>query len=145
MGKFEEVDERNEAERKAQIVAYRTEKRRSSMFMVVASIGQIIVTFTIVLALFLAVAFLCFRVFGLTGDTVGNYFMALMVIVFGGGMVLGFMLYKYLLRLVIVHTDWKNKLSKDVMIHYFTDDEMNAMKAGKPLPKKAKKNKGDSK
>jgi len=123
----------------------RTEKKASNAFLAFACLLQIVITILVIIALILLVAVVAFKIMGLTSENVGSFFTVFMVIVMGGGLVLGFMLYKRLIRLIVAKTGWYKKLSYDVMIHYFLDEEIDALNAGKPLPKKAGKTKASDK
>ena len=123
-----------EAKIKARIV-----KKSSNTFLAFACLLQIAVTVLVILALIILVAVFAFKVMGLTSETVGSFFTVFMVIVMGGGLVLGFMIYKRLIRLIVAKTGWYKKLSDDVMTHYFLDEEIDAVNKGQPLPKKTKK------
>ncbi|MCQ2578796.1 MAG: hypothetical protein MJ176_09740 [Treponema sp.] len=128
-----------EAEIREAKIKARTIKKSSNTFLAFACLLQITITVLVILALIILVALFAFKVMRLTSENVGSFFTVFMVIVMGGGLVLGFMIYKRLIRLIVAKTGWFKKLSDDVMTHYFLEDEIIALNSGKPLPKKAKK------
>lgn len=136
--RFEPVDEAKEAERKASLIALRNQRRKSTIFMLCASVLQIIVTLVVIIALFVA-AILLFKVFNIGIDSMSTFFSLMMVVVFGGGMVLGFKIYKNIIRRVIASNELYKVLRKDDTIHYFTEEELAQLENGTWTPKKKSK------
>ena len=88
------------------------------MFMFFASVFEIIETLIVMIVLFVLVAFLMFRVFGATGDVGQTVFSIMTIVVFFGGLILGFMIYKRTMGWVIEKFKLEDKLSKEILDHY---------------------------
>lgn len=91
--------------------------------MVGMSIFEIIVTLAIIIVLFLALAFVMFRLFKATGPAAQIVFEVLSIIIFIGGMVLGFFVYKAFAKWVIKKYNLYEKINKDVLEHYKSKEE----------------------
>ena len=115
---FEDLDEKVKQQRKKDAVEYKKKKKYSSMFMFFASVFEIIETLIVMIVLFVLVAFLLFRVFGATGDVGQTVFSIMTIVVFFGGLILGFMIYKRTMGWVIEKFKLEDKLSKEILDHY---------------------------
>ena len=106
-----------EREKKAKI-EYRKKKQFSAIFMTVACIVEIIETLIIMLLLLVGVAFLFTKVIHIEGKVYDTIMTIFMILVFFGGLVLGFFIYKKLVTFVIKKFKLEDKLMEDVLVHY---------------------------
>lgn len=120
---YQELDEEEKARRKADVIKRRKLNKNSRLFMVGMSIFEIIVTLAIIIVLFLALAFVMFRLFKATGPVAQIVFEVLSIIIFIGGMVLGFFVYKAFAKWVIKKYNLYEKINKDVLEHYKSKEE----------------------
>lgn len=120
---YSQLDEEERARRKAETVAYRTKKNTSRMFMVCMSIFEIVVSLAIIIVLFIAAAFVTFKLFKITGTTGQVIFEIVSIIIFIGGMILGFFAYKAFARFVIKKFKLEEKISADILEHYKSKEE----------------------
>ena len=86
--------------------------------MTVACIVEIIETLIVMLLLLVGVAFLFTKVIHVEGKIYDTIMTICMVVVFFGGLFLGFFIYKKLVTLVIKKFKLEDKLLDDVIIHY---------------------------
>lgn len=121
---YRDLDAEAQEKRKKDQVAYRTKKRFSNNFMLLASLFEIIETLVLMCALFLLSAFLFFKVFNVSGENVSNIYWGILVAIFVIGMIGGFLIYKSVIRFVIKKLNLKDKLVDDVLIHYFKEGEL---------------------
>ena len=111
--------EKEEKEREKQAkIEYRKKKQFSAIFMTVACIVEIIETLIVMLLLLVGVAFLFTKVIHVEGKIYDTIMTICMVVVFFGGLFLGFFIYKKLVTLVIKKFKLEDKLLDDVIIHY---------------------------
>lgn len=111
--------EKEEKEREKQAkIEYRKKKQFSAIFMTVACIVEIIETLIVMLLLLVGVAFLFTKVIHVEGKIYDTIMTICMVVVFFGGLFLGFFIYKKLVTLVIKKFKLDDKLLDDVIIHY---------------------------
>lgn len=103
---------------KKEVIAYRNKKKFSALFMTVACIAEIIITFVIMIALLIIVGLFVGRVLNLSENATSIVMTILLVAVFIGGLILGFFVYKKLVCLVIKKFKLEDKLMDDVLIHY---------------------------
>lgn len=115
---FEELDEKVKEQRKKDAVEFRNKKNYSRLFLFLGSIFEIIETLIILILLFVIVSFVMFRVIGATGQTAQSIFSILTVVIFFGGLFLGFFVYKKTLGWVIQKFHLEDKLSKEILYHY---------------------------
>lgn len=115
---FEEIDEESREKRKKEVVEYRTKKRNSLLFMCAASVFEIVETILLMLVLFVLFSFVIFKVLHLSPDVAGTVFGISSVVIFIGGMILGFLIYKRVITWIIEKFNMKDKLSNDVIMHY---------------------------
>ena len=115
---FEDLDEKVKEQRKKDAVDYRTKKKNSNLFLFCGSIFEVVETILIIMVLFIVFSFLMFRVFNATGDIGQKIFSIMTIVIFVGGLVLGFIVYKKVLGWVIEKFNLEDKLSKEVLDHY---------------------------
>lgn len=127
---YEELDEAEKERRKKEAVEYRTVKSRSNLFLFCATVFGIVETVIIIFALFLAQAFVYFRVLKLTENGNMTVFSIILLVLFFVGIVTGHLLYVKVVRWVIKKWNLKDKLSKDLIDHYKTKKELLAEKNG---------------
>ena len=113
-----DLDEKVKEQRKKDAVDYRTKKKNSNLFLFCGSIFEVVETILIIMVLFIVFAFLMFRVFNATGDIGHKIFSIMTIVIFVGGLVLGFIVYKKVLGWVIEKFNLEDKLSKEVLDHY---------------------------
>lgn len=124
---MEDLDEESRAKRKKEQVEFRTKKRTSNTFMFFATIFEIIETLILMIVLFISFAFIIFRVLKLGDSQIGvTIFEIGSLIIFIGGMILGFLIYKKVVRIAIKKMHLEDKLSDEVLNHYIknTKEEM---------------------
>lgn len=121
---YSNYDKAEQEKRKKDMIAYRNKKRYSSLFMTLASIFEIIETLIIMFILFFISAFFVFKVFGLTNQTGSKIFSALLVVIFIGGLVLGFFVYKKAISWFIKKRNLEDKLLDEVLDHYVRDKKI---------------------
>jgi ABC-type siderophore export system fused ATPase/permease subunit len=116
-----EEDNAEEKARRAAAVKKAEMKRASLIFMLSASLVEIVISLVIIMGLYVLIAFLVFKVCGLQpGPTP---FFLVSTVVFIAGLVLGFFLYKKIMRLVIDKMKLQDKLQPDIIDHYLTNKE----------------------
>ena len=113
-----DLDEKVKEQRKKDAVDYRTKKKNSNLFLFCGSIFEVVETILIIMVLFIVFSFLMFRVFNATGDIGQKIFSIMTIVIFVGGLVLGFIVYKKVLGWVIEKFKLEDKLSKEVLDHY---------------------------
>jgi len=116
-------EEQEKLRRRKETVEYRTKKTRSTIFMVCASVFEILETLLIMIALFLLVSFVLFKLFDPNLKAVQIAFEVLSIVVFLGSMIGGFFVYKAVMKLVITKFNLKEKLSDDVISHYIKPEK----------------------
>ncbi len=77
--------------------------------------------------LFVIASFLFFSVFHVNPEenVAGIIFQVVLVLIFIGGMILGFFVYKKTARWYIKKFNMKDKLNEEVLIHYFKEEELD--------------------
>lgn len=113
-----DYDEAEQKRRREETIAWREQRRKSTLFMLAASVFEIIETIIIIFVLFIISSLLCFKVFNPENSVVQIAFQASLVVIFLGGIVLGFLVYKKVISLVIRKFKLEDILSKDVVSHY---------------------------
>lgn len=126
---YQEIEDEEKAKRKKAQVEFRTKKRYSLKFQILASIFEIIETVIIMFSLIILSAYLAFGVFHINQEStvliqIGVIFIFLL------GMVLGFIVYKKVIRWYIRKFKKMNKLNDEILVHYFKDDELAKMREG---------------
>lgn len=132
-----EMDKAEEAareKRKRDQIAFRTKKRFSLHFQIWASLFEIVETVAIMFAMFILSAFLVFTVFKLPDASAQKVISVLMIVIFLGGMILGFIIYKKACRWYIKKFNKKDKLNDEILLHYFKDAELAQMKHAQENP-----------
>lgn len=121
----EDMDEFAYEKRKKDVVEYRVKKRNSTIFMCFASLFEVVETLIIIMLLFTFVFFLLFKVFNIQQNPQLQQMLlpALLFLIFVGGMILGFIIYKKVIRWVIKKFNMEDKLSEDVLYHYRSKEE----------------------
>ncbi len=127
---YEELDEAEREKRKQEKIKWQAKKRASTLFMICTSVFEILITLIVILLLFVLSAFLVFRVFNANGETGQLVFEILSIIIFIGGMILGYFLYKIIARASIKKFHLEDKLLDEVLLHYkkLTKEEKEAAK-----------------
>ena len=121
---YKDMDEETREKRKREQVEYRTKKHNSVRFMIFSSVFEIIETVLIMFILFVICAFIVFKLFKATGPAGQSVFQVLLIVIFLGGMVSGFFVYKKCARWYIKKFKMFDKLNDDVLIHYFKEEEL---------------------
>lgn len=127
---YDNLDEESRERHKKEQVEYRTKKRNSFRFQLFASLFEIIETVVIMIALIVLAAFIAFGIFhiGDNPDGIGlKVFQGVLVLIFLVGMVLGFIIYKKVVRWYIIKFKKKDKLNQDLLIHYFREEELKKL------------------
>lgn len=119
----DEMDEKARELRKKQVVEFRNKKRNSNIFLFFGTIFEIIETFVVILLLFIGVVFLASRILPMTSQAAQHVYPILFIVIFIGGMVLGFKIYKRAVVFVIKKFDLEDKLTDDVLSHYCSDQK----------------------
>ena len=123
---MEDYDQESKAKRKKEQIEFRNKKRTSSIFMFFATIFEIIETLLLIILAYIALVFIISRVFPADSKVAGTIFQIGTVVIFIGGMILGFLIYKKVVVFAIKKMKLEDKLSDDVLNHYIrkTDDEI---------------------
>lgn len=130
---YSELDKEDQKRKKAQQIEWRTKKKNSSIFMLVSSIFEIIVSLIVIVALFVISALIVFRVLKLDNKAGQIIFEVLTIASFIGGMIIGFIFYKMGARWAIKKFNLEDKMLEEVMVHYrkVTKEEKLAYKQAK--------------
>ncbi len=112
---MQDLDEQEKARRRKEEIEFRNKKRYSNLFLFFGSIFQIAISLLIILGLWLLFAFIFFKVIGAQNQYV---FQGFTIIIFIGGLLLGFTIYKKLAQYIIEKKNLKEKLTNDVIKHY---------------------------
>jgi hypothetical protein len=112
---MQDLDEQEKARRRKEEIEFRNKKRYSNLFLFFGSIFQIAISLLIILGLWLLFAFIFFKVIGAKNQYV---FQGFTIIIFIGGLLLGFTIYKKLAQYIIEKKNLKEKLTNDVIKHY---------------------------
>lgn len=112
---MQDLDEQEKARRRKEEIEFRNKKRYSNLFLFFGSIFQIAISLLIILGLWLLFAFIFFKVIGAKNQYV---FQGFTIIIFIGGLMLGFTIYKKLAQYIIEKKNLKEKLTNDVIKHY---------------------------
>ncbi|MBR1638545.1 MAG: hypothetical protein IJ688_04075 [Treponema sp.] len=123
---MEDLDEETRAQRKKEQIEYRNRKKTSTIFMLAASAFEIIETLVIIIALFVLMSFLVFKVLDANQPWVQLLFQISLIVIFIGGIVLGFFIYKKVMKWAIKKFKLEDILLDDVKRHYIkpTEDEI---------------------
>ena len=112
---MQDLDEQEKARRRKEEIEFRNKKRYSNLFLFFGRIFQIAISLLIILGLWLLFAFIFFKVIGAKNQYV---FQGFTIIIFIGGLLLGFTIYKKLAQYIIEKKNLKEKLTNDVIKHY---------------------------
>lgn len=118
-----DLDEEEKKRRKTESIKWRNEKRAANTFLFCMTLYEIIVTVIIIVILFLITAKITFTVGDQDSVTVQKVFLTMLLVIFFGGLFLGFKVYKWTARGIIKHFDLDKKLPEDVLMHYTTKEE----------------------
>ncbi len=122
-GEMEEFDAQEQESRKRDQIEFRKKKNTSNIFLFFGTIFEILITLVIVLGLVLLEAVIILKWMNLPDTVKGNVFQFVSVAALIGGIVLGFMVYKALGRLVIKKFHLEDKLREDVLNQFKTRSE----------------------
>jgi|WetSurMetagenome_2_1015567.scaffolds.fasta_scaffold217958_2 hypothetical protein len=95
-------------------------KKASILFMVTGTIIEIIITLVVLFGLYILAAYLIFKVFGIKSPVA---FQIMYPLIFIGGIVLGFFLYKQVMRWSIKKFHLEKKLKSEIIEHYLSRRE----------------------
>ncbi|MBP5568012.1 MAG: hypothetical protein J6X54_02175 [Treponema sp.] len=126
MSRFDEENIESTEERKAKIDAQR-KKTTTNIFLAFAVVYNVVLTLSLMIAIYVAYLFLMLRVFKVPADSsAGGTINAIMVLaVLVGGMILGFKLYVKSIRWFIKKYHYEDKLTKKVLDMYMKPEESN--------------------
>lgn len=122
-GEMEEFDAQEQERRKRDQIEFRKKKKTSNIFLFFGTIFEILITLVIVLGLVLLEAVIILKWMNLPDTVKGNVFQFVSVAALIGGIVLGFIVYKALGRLVIKKFHLEDKLREDVLNQFKTRKE----------------------
>lgn len=121
-GEMDEFDEKEKERRKQEQIAYRTRKNTTNLFLIVGTIVEVIITFTIVMALVLLTVLIIQKI-NLDDTVKANIFQFAAIADLIVGIILGLNIYKALGRWVIKKWNLQDKLREDTLIHFKTRKE----------------------
>lgn len=123
---MQDLDEESREIRKKQQIEYRNRRKVSTIFMLVATVFEILETLLLMLALFALDALIMLRLFNPENQSVQIAFQVSIVVIFIGGLIGGFLIYKNIVRWVIKKFSLEKVLLDDVVRHYIkpSQDEM---------------------
>lgn len=128
---YTEADKAEQEKRKQAQIELRNKKRYSAMFMFFACVFEIIETFIIIFVGIIVISFFMFKVFHVDPEAYGTLFSILLIVDLVGGLFLGFLVYKKVITWVIKKKNIKDKLSDEIINHYFTDPKQELRKRQK--------------
>lgn len=117
---YTELDEAEQKRKKEQTIAWRETKRKSTLFMLAASFFEIVETIFIIIILFTLTSLFFFKVLNAeNNETVQIIYQIFLIVgVFIGGVILGFIVYKKVIRWVIIKFKLEDVLSEEIIYHY---------------------------
>ena len=115
---YKEHDEAELARRKKDQIEWRKIKKNTDLFTIVMTLIEILVTLAVILVLFLLTAKITFSVGDPNLESTQRVFLILMLVVFFGGLFIGFILFKLIARWAIKHFELETKLTDEVLDHY---------------------------
>lgn len=118
-----DYDEESKAKRKKEQVEFRNKKRTSNLFMFFATIFEIVETVLLILLLYIGLVLIISRLFAPDSQVAGTIFQIGTIVIFFGGMVLGFIIYKKAVVFAIKKMKLEDKLSEEVLSHYIKKSE----------------------
>ncbi|MBO4532882.1 MAG: hypothetical protein J5726_04205 [Treponema sp.] len=122
-GEMDELDEKEQERRKQDQIEYRKKKSASNTFLFFGTIFEIIITLAIVIGIVLLEAIIILKWMNLPDQVKGNVFQFASVGGLIGGIILGFMAYKAIGRVVIKKFHLEDKLRDDVLNQFKTRKE----------------------
>src|SRR5574344_37806 len=111
----EEIDEKVREQRKKDAIEYQNKKRNSYIFMLCASLFDIVETVLLIVVVFM---FFMIKVFHIQGDAATILFQVMTVVIFIGGMILGFIIYRKVVQWAIEKFNIAEKINDNVLVHY---------------------------
>lgn len=118
-----DYDEESKAKRKKEQVEFRNKKRTSNLFMFFATIFEIVETLLLILLLYIGLVLIISKLFAPDSQVAGTIFQIGTIVIFFGGMVLGFIIYKKAVVFAIKKMKLEDKLSEEVLSHYIKKSE----------------------
>lgn len=118
-----DYDEESKAKRKKEQVEFRNKKRTSNLFMFFATIFEIVETVLLILLLYIGLVLIISKLFAPDSQVAGTIFQIGTIVIFFGGMVLGFIIYKKAVVFAIKKMKLEDKLSEEVLSHYIKKSE----------------------
>ena len=118
-----DYDEESKAKRKKEQVEFRNKKRTSNLFMFFATIFEIVETLLLIVLLYIGLVLIISRLFAPDSQVAGTIFQIGTIVIFFGGMVLGFIIYKKAVVFAIKKMKLEDKLSEEVLSHYIKKSE----------------------
>ncbi|MCR5187506.1 MAG: hypothetical protein K6C97_01125 [Treponema sp.] len=115
---MEDLDEEARNKRKAEQIAFRNKKNFSTMFMVIATLAEIVITFILVIGLLILGIFILSRVCDVESEAFSNALGIMIIVISLAGLVLGFIVYKLLMRFIIKKFKLEEKLNDEILFHY---------------------------
>lgn len=110
----------SEDEKRAELVREHDIKKTTVIFMIVATLVELLLSLICIIILLLGIGFIIYRVFG--AETLAPLQLS-SPIIFIGGLVAGYCIYKRGMRFVIDRLGLKDKLKEDVYDQYLTRKE----------------------
>jgi uncharacterized membrane protein len=120
---FDSVENSAEKAKRAALVRQSEMKHNSVLFMITASVVEIIVTLAIMVVLYILAAWLIYKVFKSSSPLP---FQIVYPLIFIAGMILGFIVYKKIMRFGIDKFKLNDKIRSDIIDHYLTRKEWKA-------------------
>lgn len=122
---YTDLDEAEKKRKKEQVVAWREKKRKSTLFMLAASLFEIVETILIIIILFTITSFIFFKLLNAeNNETVQMIYQIFLILgVFIGGVILGFIVYKNVIRWIITKFKLEGVLADDIISHYIKKSE----------------------
>lgn len=113
-----DVTDKEKEEIKKRKIDFAVKKKNTSIFLICTTIIQIIVTFSIILAMFIATLIIVGRFAPLTEATAPQVMKPLMFIELIAGLILGFKAFTAIVRVIIKKFNLKGKIKDDVLARY---------------------------
>lgn len=115
---MEDLDDEEKARRKKEQIAYRNKKNFSTIFMFIATAAEILITFVLIILLLVIGIFILSRVVSIDSEAFSNILGVMLIVMAFGGLVAGFIIYKKLMKVVILKFHLEEKLSDEILNHY---------------------------
>lgn len=114
----EDLDEKVREQRRKDAIEFQNKKRTSYIFMLCASLFEIVETVLLIVVLFVVFMFFMIRVFHIQGDAATIIFQVMTVVIFIGGLILGFIIYRKVVQWAIEKFNLSEKVNESVLVHY---------------------------